>query len=348
MTDDAFPLRAIGEPVEPGDVVFLLQAGYHLDDAVATAEELDAAGVGTSFVAPRPPEDALRRLRSSWARARELDVRAAQAGLHLGGSTTEHDVLRGASALVVRNDWGPSRSFVQRARADGVPVVGWVEGAQDFHDVDTGRTREPYATVDRVFALGDYDAEVLADRCRVDVVGSERLWSRWHGPVTTAEIQLLANVNFTYAVGGGARARWVGDAIAAARAAGRDLRVTRHPADRGLRGRTRQMPGGTDELLPRAARLITRFSTAVYDALALGVAVAYHNPHGERVPNFAEPDGAFERTSSRSELTDWIRGETREPESLRAAARGFLTHHVRLEGERPGRRAAALLRELRR
>lgn len=345
---DTDPLYlALGPRPNADDVVFLVQAGYHLADAIAAQAELGRLGVGASLIVPLPPGDVLRSLRSSTARHREILRHADDAGLTVTSTLTCNEVSEAASALVVRNDWGPSRTLVGRARDAGVPVVGWVEGVQDFDDDDTGRQRDVYARVDMIFSLGAYDLDRLADRgVPVIPVGSERLWRRWHGPPTTAEFPLLANVNFTYGVRRDARRGWVSDVVAAARSTGTPLGISRHPADRSRRGRRLQLSGGIDEHLPRTGRLISRFSTAVYDALALGVDVVYYNPHGERVPTFCDPRGAFRVVTDTDSLVGELRSAPPPATAIRESASAFLHHHLTLEGDAPSVRAARELNAL--
>ena len=57
------------------------------------------------------------------------------------------------------------------------------------------------------------------------------------------------------------------------------------------------------DLLWDARVLISRFSTVPFEAMALGTPFVYFNPHGERVPTFAQPDGAFPTATDVDDLT---------------------------------------------
>ena len=59
--------------------------------------------------------------------------------------------------------------------------------------------------------------------------------------------------------------------------------------------------------ITRAGVLVSRFSTVPFEAMARGVPFIYHNPHGERVPTFTDPQGAFPVTTSAEELADALR-----------------------------------------
>jgi hypothetical protein len=335
---DAGPaFAALGSPPAGGSVVLVAQAAYHLDELVPLATELGTRGYAATVVCPLPRPSRLRRWRSSWWRHRELLNAAAAYGRSVSPPMAAAAVLARATAVVVSNDWGVPRALVESANERGIPTFAHVEGVQDFHDVDTGQDRRPYRRVAHVLSLGDYDAEQLAGT-DVTPVGSERLWRAWHGPPTTADGPAVANVNFTYGVLEGVRRRWVDDVLSAA--GSRPLVLSRHPADRGRRGRRRQSATPVDDLLRAAPRLVTRFSTLGYQALALGVDLVYHNPHGERVATFAEPEGAFTITTTRSELAATMAGPPPRPEEVRSGAAEFLHHHLVLDGPRPAARAA--------
>lgn len=330
----------------PGAIVLLAQAAYHLDDYLPTLAHLEQHDVPAVIGCILPQPSLLRRWRSSWWRFEELLRRTRAAGLPDPVPAPAATVLATAGALVVRNDWGPSRVLVEQARSAGVPTVGWVEGVQDFADDDTGRARAAYRTVEEVLCLGPYDQQQLAGT-RSTVVGSQHLWSCWHGEPTTADGPTVANVNFTYGVLEDARSSWVDDVVAARVAAPTGLVLSRHPADRGRRGRRLESPASVHDLLRRAPRLVSRFSTLCYEALALGVELTYHNPHGERVPTFARPEGAFVVTTDRAELLGEVGAPVRPAAAVREHAAAFLRGHLALDAE-PAARAADLLASRRR
>ncbi len=329
-------------PVLPGAVVLVAQAGYHLDDLLPLADELERQGRPAVIVCPLPAPSVLRRWRSSWWRHRELLAAAAARGLGPSAPIDRAELVARAAAVAVRNDWGVPRPLVEAARAAHVPTIGWVEGVQDFADVDTGRARHAYRSVDHVLSLGAYDAAQLAG-ADVTPVGSQRLWAAWHGPPTTGVGPIVANVNFTYGVLEHARRPWVDDVLAAAQ--GHELVLSRHPADRGRHGRRFESKRPVEELLRAAPRLVTRFSTLAYEALALGVELVYHNPHGERVATFADPQGAFTVTATRAELAATLGRPRPEPPDVRARAGAFLANHLVLEDPPPAARAARAIAE---
>ena len=245
---------------------------------------------------------------------------------------------------MVMNDWGTTRPLVELARAGSIPVFGWVEGVQDFTDADTGQDRRPYRHVDHVFCMGPYDHEQL-DGVERSVVGSSRLRALWESePNRPARPFVTVNSNFTYGVHTEHRRAWLRTVREACGEAGVPWTISRHVAERGPL-RPRQVSSSPiDELLALSSTLVSRFSTLAYEALVRGVRLVYHNPHGETVPTFAEPDGAFDVTRSRSELVTALEREDDEPAANRDRATPFLRRHLRLEaGPDPADLAAQVI-----
>jgi hypothetical protein len=57
-------------------------------------------------------------------------------------------------------------------------------------------------------------------------------------------------------------------------------------------------------LLVEDSILVSRFSTVLYEGMARGCSAVYYNPHGEHVPTFANPEGAFDVVTNPSELAE--------------------------------------------
>ena len=311
------------------------QTTSQLEELAPLATGLRADGVPVELVVPEPEPRPLHRLRPAVRRHQGALDAAAGLGSPVGAPLPAEPVVAGAGALVVMNDWGVPRELVVEAGRLGIPTAGWVEGVQDFADADTGRDRRPYRTVDLVLCLGEWDYGQLEGTERV-VVGSERLLRLWERPrvAPAAELAVL-NINFTYGVLEEHRSAWVRDAIGAGRRAGIEVAVSRHPADRGIVGRRIERSEPAVDLLERATVLVSRFSTLVHESLLLGVGVVYHNPHGEAVPTFARPRGAFTVTHGAAELKEALGEPARTPDVVRRDARDFLGTHLRLDGRRP-------------
>jgi hypothetical protein len=198
----------------------------------------------------------------------------------------------------VLNDWGPStQAVITAVRAAGGVSFAKVEGVQDFTDADTGRVRNPYRHSDVVLGQGHNDVVALPGR-EVVVVGSTRLERiRAAAPAPTQSSSVLINMNFTYGVLQDAQESWLWEAVDAARRAGTPYEISVHPAQKNLP----TDPAVQEHIcvdpfshaLMRSGVLVSRFSTVLYESMAMGVPVIYLNPHGEKVPTFQDPDGAF-------------------------------------------------------
>jgi len=316
----------LGDPDGAAAVTLVAQAEYHLLELERVAAALAAKDVPVRIVVPIIPWKPLYRFRPTVRRIR----RTTESTSHrVGEPLHPNDLIEQSRAIIVMNDWGVPRGLVEEAKRSGLQTFGLVEGVQDYSDDDTGRTRNAYRRVDHVFALGDAGAQELGpDRCTV--VGSERLRQLWHSEPGDVGADVLINSNFSYGVLSEHRRAWVRSAATAADAAQQPWQLSRHTAERGRSSQpVASSPIGA--LLPRCSWLVTRFSTVGLDALALGVDVAYHNPHGETAPLFQTDGGNFSRTTSVDELTAVLASSPRPRHAVKAANRNFLHHHAGIE-----------------
>lgn len=329
----------LGEPPTEPAVVMIPQAPYHLTELDRLASTLRARGVSVAFAVPVISWKPLYSLRPT---VRRLAATVAASARSVTEPVSIETLLRDTRAVVVMNDWGVPRALVDRANGSGVPTFGWVEGVQDYDDVDTGLDRNAYRRVDHVFALGPASCEILgADR--TTAVGSERIAQLWNAPAGPTGRGVLINSNFTYGVLVEARRSWVAGVVAACEGAEQPYVLSRHAAERG-RSRLAASDRPVDELLGEAGRLVSRFSTVNLDALASGVELAYHNPHGEQVAMFADPQEGFAHTSTVEELRAVLSCPPRPRHEVREAARAYLERHVLLDASStPADRAAEVI-----
>ncbi|MGB7961845.1 MAG: glycosyltransferase [Propionicimonas sp.] len=310
-------------------VLLVPQSRYHVDELGPLLEALRERG-RRAYLSAGPGHDAIilneigRYTDQAVAWDPELPLHASLDG------------------VVVLNDWGrQSRHLVNAAQSVGAATFAKVEGVQDFEDADTGRHRSAYRTADYVLGQGRNDVAALPDR-PVHVVGSSRLERIWalgiHG---TDKDDVLVNLNFTYDVMPEAAAPWMRSVEAAANEAGVGYRVSLHPAQPEL---GMDLPIAVDPLrheLTRCGVLVTRFSTVVFEAMARGVPVIYHNPHGERVPTFQDPRGAFLKTSSHAELVSALHTAMGWRADYRSRARAFFEGQVDVDPALPSADRAA-------
>ena len=274
----------------PKPVLLVPAADYHLAEIVPLAAELNRRDIPTRVAIGDSPWG---RTWPALAWHPELEVFALPGADEVAGDV---------SAVLVMKDTGSLAPLVTRWRELGVPVIGKVEGAQDFWDADTPEERLPYRNLDLVLCQGKFDAEALGDR-ETEIVGStrlERLW--WAPPVIATEPLAVINLNFVYGVRTSDRKLWLDTAIAGCEAAGVPYVISLHPAEKARLDSDRVTSISASRLLPRATVLISRFSTMPFEAMARGVPFIYHNPHGETVRTFADPMGAFKISRSADEL----------------------------------------------
>ena len=311
-----------------GAVVLVPSSRYHVDDLGPLAEQLAERGVPSCFmVPPKAPETVLTEL------AKYTDVVLSwEPGL------PDRSPVAG---VVVLNDWGPTRELVECADRHGAATFAKVEGVQDFADADTGQQRLAYRRARYVLGQGPNDVKALPGR-DVHVVGSTRLERIWHEPPASPGPldPVLINFNFTYNVLTDQADAWIVSTQGGIEDADRSFVVSMHPAQKARYAASAR--NVTDQPIRhealRSGALVSRFSTVIYEAMARGVPVVYHNPHGELVPDFQDPRGAFLRTTSRPELRDAIRELGDWQADYRSRCAGFFADQVDVD---PGLGSAA-------
>jgi glycosyltransferase involved in cell wall biosynthesis len=308
-----------------GAVLLVAEAPYHVDELGPLHDVLASRGIKTRFMAA----------------ARPLETTKSAIGRHVDEVLPfDLDLATRAAGLVVLNDWGYARPLVERCSDAGVPTFAKVEGVQDFDDTDTGRPRGAYHAAAVVLGQGENDLEGLPDR-DVRIVGSSRLERIWRAPATVPGDHALVNLNFTYRVLTDARRSWLASVENAVQRAGVEAIVSRHPAERACRC---ELPSASKPFryeVSRAGVLVSRFSTVPFEAMARGVPFVYHNPHGERVKTFAEPDGTFLVSRSADELAAALPEALSWREGYRDRAEKFFRRQVDIEERRPSEVRAA-------
>jgi hypothetical protein len=317
-----------------GEPAFLLapQSRYHVAEVGPLLEALRSRGVRCEvYLPPEAPVTVARELTKYVDTAYRGDP-AALLGIPLTGA-------------FVLNDWGKNTQAILAAvSAAGGTSFAKVEGVQDFTDADLDRVRKPYQHADVILGQGQNDVDSLPG-CEVHVVGSTRLERIWNGPAAPAEArQVLINFNFTYGVLQDKHDEWIWAAVNGARSAGLEYEISLHPAQKNVPPQPAVAAHvSTDPFshaLRRSGVLISRFSTVLYEAMALGVPAIYLNSHGEKVPTFQNPEGAFLKVTGKdlksplAEALSW-RG------SYRARAEAFFSKQVDVDRDTPSEQRAA-------
>lgn len=323
----------------PDKPVVLLPAGdYHLPEIVELATELRRLDVQTVVACGRP----------HWARTAEglssyPDVEVLEA-------PTPEQLLEVAGGLVTMADWGGYRPLVVAANVAGIPTFAKVEGACDYDDADTAAVgmRFSYQTARTILCQGSNDATRLPGQ-DTPVVGStrlERLW--WAPPARPHKPLAVINLNFSYGVLRDARRMWLDSAVEGCERAGIPFVISLHPAEPERSLHPASVPIGVSRLLPRATVLISRFSTAPFEAMARGVPFVYHNPHGEQVDTFHEPNGAYDVSRSADQLSVALGGQLPVGGEARRRSETFFRTQVDIDDTRTAaaRTAAAVIARL--
>ena len=303
-------------------ILLVPAADYHLDELVPLSHELNQRGLETVFAVGESPWNRTKRGMIDYP---EVDM------FRLPDPEVVEEYVR---LVVTLKDTGSMTDWVTEVRERGVPVIGKVEGAQDFWDSDTPDERRPYRNFDLVLCQGQFDADALAD-VETAIVGSTRLERLWSSPPVEPPEQPLAliNLNFVYGVRTHDRRLWLETAIAGCKQAGIDYLISAHPAEKTRTEDARITRVSAMKLLPHSSALISRFSTVPLEAMAMGVPVVYHNPHSESVATFHDPTVAFDTSDSADSLAAALSSLTDSRRLTRQTAARWFNSRVSVEAE---------------
>jgi hypothetical protein len=210
----------------------------------------------------------------------------------LGVPFSELDLSEGAiqpfDILISANDWGPLELNVHKAfQKIGKPTACLQESVIRFNDVVH---RMEWANFPLLQGLHFLD---LLPRDVVFLTGNPR-YEALSPSELPAQERVLINSNFTYGIFESIRAAWIEDAVNACKSASVDYLIAQHPRDRGELNDYNVVPSSAaviHQLIRGSSVLISRFSSLIHEALALGRPVVYFNPHGEQMDSSLAPDG---------------------------------------------------------
>lgn len=303
-------LRSLTHGARP--ILLLPSSAYHTDELIELVDELRARKFSPIAMLNE------KRWATTGSALARVDVPAAKA-------LPPGDWLLELAALLTFNDWGEYFGDYVAYVRDKPPVsFAKVEGVQDWLDHDTGRVRNAYLGADVVLCQGANDVRALEGRRkRLEIVGSDRLEAIWTGLLPAdSSPRVVGNVNFTYGVQSEHRDLWVDTLREACRRTNVPLDLSLHPSE------SARYPGlaasaPIRHLMVTDSILVSRFSTVLFEGMARGCSVIYYNPHGEQVPTFHHPDGAFdiaEDTDSLARCIEAAKARTRAEAKQRAAA----------------------------
>ncbi|NQT03917.1 MAG: DUF115 domain-containing protein [Planctomycetes bacterium] len=232
------------------------------------------------------------------------------------------------SVVVLGIDWGPEeKQVVEEAKQLGIPTVCIQEGCLDFMDQRTNRLMRS----DYVFLQGPIMRKYIRRQNGLIVTGNPKYDILYEEPLPE-KVKVMINVNFTYKIFEEARDQWAADAVRACNRLGIDFFVSQHPRDNGVfPPEYRVIKSDAFKLrkqLEQSSILISRFSTVIYEALAMGRETVYYNPHGEPFRIFAQDDtGGIWRANNHSELVSSISSAVKNLGSNKTNRDKFLEQH---------------------
>ena len=283
------------------DFAFFPLRAYHYHACVGAVDWLRKQGFTCEII----ESDAFRRGNNEVLKAAENSTQI-ESFWELIESGTQ------VRSVVLFNDWDPlMRILVDACRKARITTIGWVEGVQDYDDVDT-RERSPYRRCEHLILPGQFDERYFARSQQRIHIGSvpriQELWeSRDEEPKVHTSNKILINSNFSYGVLEEHRDYWVTEAVKACRHAGFEPVLSRHPFDKGTAFSQYETDLNFYDAISECEASIQRFGSGVMESLALGIPVIYFNPHGEGVDKYFEPNGAYILSASPLELRNTLR-----------------------------------------
>jgi hypothetical protein len=327
-------------------VIFFCEVDYHIRSVAPVARILKNLGVNciivdasrsTSFSTNRPLPEAELPLYA------DLDIRPFNVAEILPFSTD-------AAAFIFMNDLTYTNRLIFENFGFGVPTFGFYEGINDDWNLDRISPRMPYRSVDYLLLPGIYQQGFYRDReCRIVGLPNVRSWlAKPYAPPTRR--RAIINVNFTYGVLEDRRDSYVESAVRACQEMGLDYIITQHPADKADLSAYNVGKESVYDMLAEGSLLISRFSTTMLEALAMGRPVIYHNPINERVPKFGQPLGAYSMSHDVESLKAALQRELDFVDnggSVRDRSALFLHFHCNTADSRdPSELAAAAIAEV--
>lgn len=277
--------------ISSGPIVFVAQAGSHVEESVPAIQALAGLGVSAGLVIPTAPRGPLSAYRGRYLRWMETVSRLSDFGIRSPEESISSENLASKSdVLVVFNDWGATSELVDAFVRANKRVFGWVEGFQDFENLDDERPIFPYSRCDTVFTITRQDHPVGPPSRKV-FVGSQRLWHLLQSDKADRPIEVLINLNFSYSSSPKEAQQWASLATQAAERAGLRPSYTRHPLDRPRRRYTYESQGPSGLTIPQSQCVISRRGTALLEGLAAQCKVIYFNPFKERSAEYLTSSG---------------------------------------------------------
>ncbi len=311
------------------DVVFIPHKDYHVWTMGLIAEQLRKEGISSCMI------DITDYYRDEGSRQKAKDFPTIP---FLDYGLLRDEMIK-FNTLICMNDWDKKivRAEIIKAKKMGKKTIGIVEGIQDFFDLDTKQNRKTYKTVEYVLLTGEHDRQFFMDHLeKTQIVGLPRLTPLLKENVIFPEKPLaIINMNFSYNVLVDKAEKWLQSAIEGCKKANIDYIITQHPADKTELKGYKVTDLNMYETIRQGSIVISRFSSTILEALAMGKPVVYHNPHSEQAIKFQEPLNAYSLSFDSDSLAEAINYELSLGGDYRKRANKFLDYHCYINSEKP-------------
>jgi glycosyltransferase involved in cell wall biosynthesis len=319
------------EKISP-EIIFLAEADYHIRNAAMVVRLLAKYNISCAIFESCAAE---RKLCET-----EIKDYADIKIIELSDFNTILDhVNQHALKIVVSYSFGSvkTRDLLQEISFRGIKTAGIVEGVWDYPGLILGINQlTPYRNCDYTFLAGLADTLYFEDRLEQSYLGGlasirPLLNERVSFP---AKPLAVINVNFSYGQAEFGRNIFVETAVKTCEKAKIDYVISQHPHDfSAIRRKYTVSQKSMYQLIDECSIFISRFANGIFEALALGKPVIYHNPHLEKAINFQDPMGAYQKTHDVDSLTEAIKyelGNIQKKVDFRQRAREFLQYHANI------------------
>jgi CDP-glycerol glycerophosphotransferase (TagB/SpsB family) len=146
---------------------------------------------------------------------------------------------------------------------------------------------------DFAFLQGPVICKYIRKDSNVIVTGNPKYDSFYEAPLPK-ETTVMINCNFTYGIYEDGRDQWIRDVAETCGKLGLDFFISKHLRDKTIFPDENQVIDSDafklKQQLESSSILVSRFSTVIYEAAAMGREVVYYNPHNEHYQLFKEDD----------------------------------------------------------
>lgn len=308
------------KPPKTIDFAFFPLRAYHVKDLMPVLKMLEEEGFSSVIVETDRFRNGNNEV-SRYCNDNEIE-------------TVPIEELQAVSPIVLNsvmwNDWDPLMRILSKAFAEcGVNTTAWVEGIQDYDEVDRTNRRYPYKRSKFIITPGEFDKKYFQATEQVvlpgEVVRVRDLWKRYDIDTKTTK-RALINCNFSYGVLIEHRDQWLKSAVNSCLEAGYEPVISKHPFDESKVCSEYVTEESFYDALETCDVSIQRFASGILESLAMKKPVIYFNPHKEKVDKFSNPLGAYEYAESVKELEKVL--YNRSFFFNNGLARKFLSYHA--------------------